>query len=185
MTLTLGIITYNGGHYIENLLIQMQHVVDEIIILDSFSTDNTIMIARKYNAKIFYQIFKGSYSELRNTILKKSTCDYVLFLDCDEVMEDVIFIESMDYKHDNIYAFPRKNYIDGKFQEDTYPDIQCRMVKTNCDIEFERNIHEVPKGFKYASILNTNIIHKKTNTEYIKMNLKYDNLITEDNGDDK
>lgn len=180
MTLSLGIITYNGGHYIENLLIQMQHIVDEIIILDSFSTDNTIEIAKKYDARIFYQTFHGSYSELRNSILRKSKCDYVLFLDCDEVMEDVIFIESMDYKHDNIYAFPRKNYIDGIFQKDTYPDIQCRMIKTNCGIQFERDVHEVPCGFKYASILNTNIVHKKTNKEYIKMNLVYDNLIVED-----
>jgi glycosyltransferase involved in cell wall biosynthesis len=57
--------------------------VNEIILIDSGSTDKTVEIAKKYKAKIF-EVMTGSYSDWRNKGLAKATGDWVFYIDADE-----------------------------------------------------------------------------------------------------
>lgn len=61
---------------------------DEIIICDTGSTDNTIEIARKYTDKIYTDYtWNDNFAEARNHAASKCTCDYILIIDADEVLE--------------------------------------------------------------------------------------------------
>ncbi len=60
--------------------------VDEIIIVDTGSTDNTVAIAKEFNAKIFHYVWNNNYSAARNFALKQASCDWVLNLDADHVL---------------------------------------------------------------------------------------------------
>ena len=77
------IISYNEEKKIEDCLKSLLPVVDEIIVLDSLSTDSTVEIARKYTDKIFTQAFTG-YGKQKNLAVEKASNDWVLSLDCDE-----------------------------------------------------------------------------------------------------
>ena len=71
----------------ENLaksLESLQDIVDEIIVLDTGSTDKTIDIARAYGAKIFHQDWQNNFALHRNYALQQAKGDWVIFLDADE-----------------------------------------------------------------------------------------------------
>jgi glycosyltransferase involved in cell wall biosynthesis len=81
------IISYNEEDKIEDCLRSLVPVVDEIIIVDSLSTDRTLEIARKYTDKIYEQIFLG-HIEQKNLAVSKAENDWILSLDCDERLTD-------------------------------------------------------------------------------------------------
>lgn len=86
MTISIAVITYNNEAYIEDL-IQSSKWADEVIIVDSGSTDKTINIAESIlpNAKIIYRKF-DNFSNQRNFAAEQSTCDWILHCDSDEVI---------------------------------------------------------------------------------------------------
>lgn len=86
MPLTLAVITYNEEHNIVRLLDSLGDLVDEIIIVDSYSTDRTkeIVLQQYHKAKFFEKKFNG-YGEQKNYALTLCSNDWVLFLDADEV----------------------------------------------------------------------------------------------------
>ena len=61
--------------------------VDEIIIVDTGSTDKTVEIAHSYNAKVYHHPWENSFSKARNYSLKYATCDWILILDADEEID--------------------------------------------------------------------------------------------------
>lgn len=74
--------TFNEEHYLEGALFSVKFA-DKIIVIDSFSTDNTIKIAEKYNCTIIKRKF-DNFSNQKNYALQYATTDWVLFLDADE-----------------------------------------------------------------------------------------------------
>lgn len=82
--LSLCMIVKDEEEFIENCLKSVQNVVDEIIIVDTGSTDNTVEIAKKYTDKIFYHQWEDDFSAVRNESIKHATGDWILILDADE-----------------------------------------------------------------------------------------------------
>ncbi|MCB0447224.1 MAG: glycosyltransferase family 2 protein [Gelidibacter sp.] len=80
--LTVIIPTYNEEHYIGDALYSVSFA-DEIIVVDSFSTDRTSEIAKSYGAKVIQRKF-DNFSNQKNHALQFATNDWVLFLDADE-----------------------------------------------------------------------------------------------------
>lgn len=176
-SITLGVLTKNAGAQLEPLLEQCANYANEIIIIDDFSTDNTIDIATKYGAKIYRQSFNGSFADLRNSILDLATSDYVLFLDADETLEDVESVFKKNYT-ENVYAFPRHNFIDYEDIADAYPDYQSRLIKVSSNVRYHKDIHEEISG--KPIVLSTHIIHDKHTPSTIRYEplqsaLKYKN----------
>lgn len=93
-TLTVIIPTYNEASYIEGA-IKTALFADEIILIDSNSTDNTVAIAKPYVDKILYRKF-DNFSNQKNFALQHATSDWVLFLDADERIPYVLQMEIME-----------------------------------------------------------------------------------------
>jgi glycosyltransferase involved in cell wall biosynthesis len=87
-TISLSMIVKNEEAMLERAL-KSAAGVDEIIIVDTGSTDNTIEIARKYTDKVYTDYtWNDDFSEARNHAASKCTMDYILILDADEYLED-------------------------------------------------------------------------------------------------
>ncbi|MBL7709985.1 MAG: glycosyltransferase family 2 protein, partial [Chitinophagaceae bacterium] len=81
--LSVVVITYNEELNIGRCLASVQTIADEIVVLDSFSDDQTISIARQYGARVWQEPFKG-YIQQKNRALELATYPFVLSLDGDE-----------------------------------------------------------------------------------------------------
>jgi glycosyltransferase involved in cell wall biosynthesis len=81
------IITFNEEKNIERCLLALRDVVDEIIVVDSYSTDNTTEIAKKHGALVIQRHFTG-FTEQKNFALAKATYDHILSVDADEVLTE-------------------------------------------------------------------------------------------------
>lgn len=77
-------IVKNEEKYLKDCLASVKDVVDEIVIIDTGSTDNTLKIAENFNAKIFYYKWNNDFSSARNYALENSKGDWILYLDADE-----------------------------------------------------------------------------------------------------
>ena len=82
-TLSVTMIAMNEADRIEPGLQSVTGWADEIIVLDSGSTDNTVEIAKRYTDKVFVTDWPG-YGPQKQRALEKATCDWVFSLDADE-----------------------------------------------------------------------------------------------------
>jgi glycosyltransferase involved in cell wall biosynthesis len=125
------IISFNEEKKIEDCLQSLQPVVDEIIVVDSLSTDKTLEIVAKYTDKIYKQKFLG-HVEQKNLAVNKASHDWVLSLDCDErlsaqLQDSIANIKDSLASHD-AYKMPRKTfYVYRWLNYCWYPDKKVRL----------------------------------------------------------
>lgn len=91
------IITYNEAKNIERCLLSLQNVVDEIVILDSFSKDNTKNIALKYDVQFYERTWEG-YSKSKNYANQLAKYDYIFSIDADECLSPKLQASILAYK---------------------------------------------------------------------------------------
>lgn len=77
-------IAKNEAHNLHRCLSSIKPLVDEIIFVDTGSTDGTPTIAESYGAKVYHHPWENNFSLHRNQSLDYSTCDWVIQIDCDE-----------------------------------------------------------------------------------------------------
>ena len=125
------IISFNEEKKLEDCLKSLQPIVDEIIIVDSLSTDDTLKIAQRYTDKIFNQKFLG-HIEQKNLAVSKAGYDWILSLDCDERLTPELQQSILAIK-DNLdaadaYCMHRKTfYIYRWLNHCWYPDTKTRL----------------------------------------------------------
>lgn len=86
--LTLSMIVKNEEKYLRECLESVKEVVDEIVIVDTGSTDRTIAIAEEFNAKVHHFNWINDFAAARNFALEKSTGEYILYMDADERLSE-------------------------------------------------------------------------------------------------
>ncbi len=86
-TLSACMIVKNEEKFLPQCLKSIKDVVDEIIIVDTGSTDRTVEIAKSFGAKVYHHPWRNSFSEARNNSLSYATCDWILQIDADEALE--------------------------------------------------------------------------------------------------
>ncbi|MBN2662063.1 MAG: glycosyltransferase family 2 protein [Bacteroidales bacterium] len=130
------IITFNEENNIERCVNSLNGVVDEIIVLDSFSSDKTPEICKRLNVRFKQHAFDG-HIEQKNRVMNMASYDYVLSLDADEFLSDelkssILQIKSADFTSD-AYYFNRLNYYCGKAIKHGawYPDKKIRLWNKN------------------------------------------------------
>ena len=125
------IISYNEEDKIEDCLKSLQDVADEIIIVDSLSSDKTKEIASKYTDKLFDQAFLG-HIEQKNFAISKASYDWILSLDCDERLSPRLRESILEVKKKldtaDVYRMPRKTfYVYRWLNHCWYPDYKIRL----------------------------------------------------------
>ena len=83
-TLSLCMIVKNEERYLSDCLKSVKDVVDQIVIVDTGSSDQTVDIAKEYEAEIYHFPWCGDFSAARNESLKYATCDWIMWMDADE-----------------------------------------------------------------------------------------------------
>ena len=92
--LSFYVLTFNSEKIIEKTLKSVKDIVDEIIVVDSGSTDSTKKICKKYTENIYDFSFKiGGFTESRKYAQSKCTYDWIMYLDSDEVLTQKLFEE--------------------------------------------------------------------------------------------
>ncbi|AIQ55152.1 glycosyltransferase [Paenibacillus sp. FSL R7-0331] len=84
MTISLCVICKNEEHNITRCLEGVREAVDEMIVVDTGSTDNTVAMARELGAKVYYYEWDNNFANARNYALKQAKNDWIIFLDADE-----------------------------------------------------------------------------------------------------
>ena len=165
--LSVVISAYNEEKKIEDCLKSVSFA-DEIIFVDSSSTDKTIKIAEKYTSKIFIRSNNPMLNVNKNYGFSKAKGEWILSLDADErvskeLKEEISYLIKHNDRVSQLNAcwIPRKNIIFGKWIEHTgwHPDYQLRLFKKGKGKFPEEHVHEVIKVEGNTSHLNQSIVH--------------------------
>lgn len=155
-----AIITYNEARNIERCLNSLIGVVDEIVVVDSFSTDATVEICRRYGAVVTSRSFDG-YGSQRQYAAGLTHGRYVLSIDADEVLDEqlrnnIIALKKRGFDH-RMYAFKVVHLICGHPMRGSgmKPDIQTRLF----DKRYASwNLADVDERVTYPGSVNPCII---------------------------
>lgn len=125
------IISFNEEKKIGDCLKSLAGIADEIIVVDSNSTDNTVNIAKKYTDKIVFQDFLG-FIEQKNFALEQAEHDWILSLDCDERLSPELQTAITSIKDSieeaDAYKMSRKTfYVYRWLNHCWYPDMKTRL----------------------------------------------------------
>ncbi|MDR1941654.1 MAG: glycosyltransferase family 2 protein [Endomicrobium sp.] len=183
--LSVFIITKNEEANIETCLKSVQHMADEIIVVDSGSTDKTLEIAEKYGAVVYTQNFT-SFTEQKNFALSKATGKWVLNLDADEALSPALqeeikaIINSTDKSG---FWIPVNNEFLGREMRHSglHRQLRLRMAKRENASYIGGKVHESLHISGPIGILKNVIIHRpyKTIKQYfLKFNF-YTSLAAE------
>lgn len=177
--LSIAIITYNEEKNIERCLQSVQPIADEIIVIDSLSTDATEAICNTYKATFIKQAFLG-YIEQKNLALQHCQNKMVLCLDADEALSNDLMIQIQNLKQHGFkadgYVMKRCSFFMGKWisHGTWYPDKKLRLVNKEKAKWAGTNPHDelrVEGGVK--AFLNADIYHYSYN--------KLEDVITQNN----
>ena len=86
-TISLCMIVKNEEKYLARCLDSVANLVEEIIIVDTGSTDRTTEIASNYTSKIYSHLWTDDFSDARNYSFSKASMDYCMWMDADDVLE--------------------------------------------------------------------------------------------------
>lgn len=159
--LSLCLIVKNEERFIGPCLKSVQGLADEIIVVDTGSTDSTVEIARQHGARVIHSPWQGSYSQARNVSLKHARGDWVFLLDADEkiarrdIQRLLVLTRTSQYLG---YYVTTRNYTDdptmpgwtpcaGKYKEEGlflgwFPSTKVRLFRRLPGIAFTGEVHE-------------------------------------------
>ena len=145
------VLTFNEQKHIAACLETLSWA-DRRVVFDSFSTDQTVEIARQCGAEIHQNKFEN-YAQQRNAALAAVDADWAFFIDADERCTEVLgeeirrVVRNQGEGHD-VWATPRHNYLFGRLTLGAgwYPDFQARLFRVGkADFEPSRAVHEVAR----------------------------------------
>ena len=133
--LSVVILTFNEERNIGRCLESVLSLADEILVVDSYSTDNTEAICKKYNTRFIQHPFDG-YIEQKNYAMQMATHTLILSLDADEALSEELIASLLKVKRDRKsdgYTMNRLSNYCGKwiYHSGWYPDKKLRLVDRN------------------------------------------------------
>ena len=154
MKISATIITLNEEDKIRQCLESLSEVADEIVVVDSLSTDSTKAICEEFGVRFIEQKWLG-YSEQKNLANRLASHDWILSIDADEALSDDLKKSILEIKaisgqlstvSNVVYSFNRLNNYCGKwiYHSGFYPDKKIRIWNRNIG-KWEGLIHEVIK----------------------------------------
>ena len=141
------LITHNEEEKIEQALKSLQSVSDEIIVVDSHSTDSTIEICHRYTDHVIEKSWEG-YRAQKQFATEQATHDWILSLDADEMLSAELKREILEWKNQaskfQSYRIARKTFFMGRWISHTtwYPDWQLRLFARSSGRWTGGRVHE-------------------------------------------
>lgn len=160
--ISLCMIVKNEEENIVRCLKSVQDYVDEIIILDTGSTDWTPLLAKELGATVYFAKWENDFSKARNQSIKPARGRWILYLDADEEISAEtgkklrLLAESADA--DGFY-FSIINYTSKDKNAQKQIGVNLRMFKNNANYKFEGSLHEQIKPSILKENSNAKIIH--------------------------
>lgn len=165
MTLSVCIITLNEEANIVRTLHSVKGIADEVIVVDSGSTDATLALAQANGARVFVEAWKG-FAAQKNSALAKASCDWILSLDADEEVSpelaaSVTEIVNAPATQFSGYRMNRRNLYFGKWIKRCgyYPDPKLRLIRRGAAAFELRAVHEDMKMSVPTGHLRGDLIH--------------------------
>lgn len=153
-TLSLVMICKNESKHLSACLETVKDIVDEIIILDSGSTDQTQQIAEEYSAKWYVNLDWQGFGKQRQLAQTYATGDYVLVLDADERLDQplrqaIANVLNQPVQTDKVFSFARINYFSGipTHLRGWYRDWENRMYARKTFSYSDLEVHESVNTF--------------------------------------
>ena len=143
---TAVIITHNEARNIQKCLASLKTVADEIIVVDSFSTDDTVAICEREGATVKQQVWLG-FGPQKNVGIQLAKHEYILSLDADEALDDELQASILAAKQQGLqgmYDFTRLNFYYGRFLRHgvEYPDYKIRLFPKSIVRWNDELVHE-------------------------------------------
>lgn len=174
-TISVCMIIKNEEEVLDRILTCANKFADEIVIVDTGSTDKSISIAKKYTDKIFNFEWTDNFSDARNFSFSNATKDYIMWLDADDYITDeeikrIISLKNSNGNHPSMYLF---KYAMG-FEENkpTFEFYRERLLKRGDNFKWSGFIHEVIPLTHDAKYLDITIEHRKIKPSDPKRNLR-------------
>jgi tetratricopeptide (TPR) repeat protein len=144
--LSVAMIVKDEEHNIRRALESIKDVADEIIVVDTGSTDRTPEIVKEYTDKLYFHEWQNDFSEARNYSLQFPTCEWVLIYDADEEASESFrknirdFLKGLDKSVNTVYL-PTISYLD------------IDLTKTE--------VASTPRIFRRGTISYKNVVHNQ------------------------
>ena len=138
-------IVKNEENNLDRCLNSVKNLVDEMIIVDTGSSDSTVKIAEKYGAKVFFFDWNNNFSDARNFSLKQAIGDWILLMDADDQLDTADehkIVPLLDDSHIEVYLFQTLSYVGKKPGLETVSNLNVRLIKNHRGYQFNGAIHE-------------------------------------------
>lgn len=187
VSLSAVLITLNEESRIAECLNSLSFV-DEIIVVDSNSKDQTCKIAEQYGATVIQQSWLG-FGAQKQFAVDAAKNDWVLCIDADEqvsqklqqsIEQTVCLNDSVEYQ---AYQFPRCNMFMGRWLRhgEGYPDYSLRLFNRNYARWSDDPVHEKVVSEKEVGVLQGDLLHQSQETldKYLEKQNRYTTLQAE------
>lgn len=178
--LSVLVMTYNEEKNIVRCLSSVQGLGDEIVVLDSFSTDQTVSLAVQAGARLVQHSF-DTFADQRRRLVNLAKNDWILMLDADEYLSDALrqsIIENFPSKEFDAFSCNRRNRVGTRWirHGSWYPDKKIRLFNRRSISITGHDVHEtvVPHHTARVGHLKGDLLHladEDIGARYEKVNL--------------
>ena len=182
-TLAAIVLTLNEEQHLPACLDSLDGCADQVIVVDSGSTDRTVELASQAGVSVIHSPFTGYASQRNKALDLVSDCDWVLFLDADERLTEASRVEIRDSiacADDSTAGFwiPRRNIAFGKELKGGgwWPDYQARLIRAGRGrYRDDREVHEIVDFTGETRHLSEPLIHinYESRGEYLRKQRAY------------
>jgi len=147
ITVSVCMIVKNESQILARCLDSLKGIWDELIIVDTGSSDETVRIAKKYTDKVYDFEWCNDFSKARNFCIDKATCDYIYSADADEILEGdnydkfIALKECLDTQIDVVQMY-YGNQLDNGTVYNFDKELRPKLFKRVKPIRFVEPIHE-------------------------------------------
>ncbi len=166
MKLSVVLAVYNEGDNLESCLESVKDIAWEIVLVDGGSTDKTLAIAKKFNAKIIRTTNPQNFHINKNIAIDAAKGDWILQLDADEVVSDLLKREiknAIKKQAVNGYWIPRRNFFLNRFltKGGQYPDYTLRLYRNGKGRLPGKDVHEQAIVEGKVEYLKNDLLHMR------------------------
>ena len=179
--ISAALIVKNEENMLAECIESFREAVDEIVIVDTGSSDKTVEIAKEFQVNLYHHEWKDDFSEARNFSISKTTGDWVLIIDADEriAREDIPNIRAFKWqeKYDavcfTVYSSLPGHLGDANFGKHYSP----RLFKKSPDIYYYGIVHNLLNIPNNVAVSDIKLYHLGYDLDKEKMRKKYERSI--------